>query len=151
MSALGELSAEDVERLRRRPLKELLAEASGKADVEAIRKARVFPYQLMAAFMNADAALLLSNRALSRWADRIAYVCHDFEDAVATGVVTEEQQPALVRDRCGTARREQLGAFIYGMIDAAAELEARLDWPDDELALQGDAAVVAEIDSGRAA
>ena len=29
--------------------------------------------------------------------------------------------PALVRDRCGTTRREQLGAFIYGMIDAAAE------------------------------
>ncbi len=55
------------------------------------------------------------------WADRIAYVCHDFEDAVATGVVTEDMLPPLVRDRCGTSRREQLGAFIYGMIDAAAE------------------------------
>jgi dGTPase len=55
------------------------------------------------------------------WADRIAYVCHDFEDAVATGVVSEDMLPALVRDRCGVARREQLGAFIYGMIDAAAE------------------------------
>ncbi|MFZ4721501.1 MAG: HD domain-containing protein [Ilumatobacteraceae bacterium] len=55
------------------------------------------------------------------WADRIAYVCHDFEDAVASGVVREDQLPALVRDRCGTVRREQLGAFIYGMIDAAAE------------------------------
>jgi dGTPase len=55
------------------------------------------------------------------WADRIAYVCHDFEDAVATGVVTEDMLPALVRDRCGTSRRQQLGAFIYGMIDAATE------------------------------
>jgi dGTPase len=55
------------------------------------------------------------------WADRIAYVCHDFEDAAASGVVGEELLPALVRDRCGTTRREQLGAFIYGMIDAAAE------------------------------
>jgi dGTPase len=55
------------------------------------------------------------------WADRIAYVCHDFEDAVASGVVSEDALPAIVRDRCGTARREQLGAFIYGMIDAAAE------------------------------
>jgi dGTPase len=55
------------------------------------------------------------------WADRIAYVCHDFEDAVASGVVGEDLLPALVRDRCGAARREQLGAFIYGMIDAAAE------------------------------
>lgn len=54
------------------------------------------------------------------WADRIAYVCHDFEDAVASGVVTAEMLPAVVRDRCGVERRAQLGAFIYGMIDAAA-------------------------------
>lgn len=55
------------------------------------------------------------------WADRIAYVCHDFEDAVACGVVTPDQLPDLVSARCGTTRREQLGAFIRGMIDAAAE------------------------------
>jgi dGTPase len=55
------------------------------------------------------------------WADRIAYVCHDFEDAVASGVVSPDMLPPLVRDRCGVTRREQLGAFIYGMIDAAAE------------------------------
>jgi dGTPase len=54
------------------------------------------------------------------WADRIAYVCHDFEDAVAAGVVSPDMLPAVVRDRCGITRREQLGAFIYGMIDAAA-------------------------------
>lgn len=53
------------------------------------------------------------------WADRIAYVCHDFEDAVATGVVTPGMLPDLVRERCGVLRREQLGAFVYGMIDAA--------------------------------
>ncbi len=53
------------------------------------------------------------------WADRIAYVCHDFEDAVATGVVRPEMLPPIVRDRCGVLRREQLGAFVYGMIDAA--------------------------------
>jgi dGTPase len=54
------------------------------------------------------------------WADRIAYVCHDFEDAVASGVVSTGQLPTLVRSRCGTTRREQLSAFIVGMIDAAA-------------------------------
>ena len=36
------------------------------------------------------------------WADRIAYVCHDFEDAVAAGVVTPDMLPAVVRERCGT-------------------------------------------------
>jgi dGTPase len=52
------------------------------------------------------------------WADRIAYVCHDFEDAVATGVVTPDSLPLVVRSRCGTERRLQLSAFIMAMIDA---------------------------------
>ena len=55
------------------------------------------------------------------WADRIAYVCHDFEDAVAAGIVSIDMLPAIVRDRCGTSRRLQLKAFIWGMIDAARE------------------------------
>ncbi len=54
------------------------------------------------------------------WADRIAYVCHDFEDAVAAGVVTESMLPAVVRGRCGTQRSQQLGAFIDAMLAAAA-------------------------------
>jgi dGTPase len=44
------------------------------------------------------------------WADRIAYVCHDFEDAVATDIVAE---------RCGRDRSSQLGAFVRAMIAAA--------------------------------
>jgi dGTPase len=55
------------------------------------------------------------------WADRIAYVCHDFEDAVAAGIVTPAMLPAMVRHRCGTTRREQLAAFVRGMIDATAQ------------------------------
>ena len=54
------------------------------------------------------------------WADRIAYVCHDFEDAVDAGIVTPADLPDQVRRACGTTRREQLGAFINGMIQAAA-------------------------------
>jgi dGTPase len=54
------------------------------------------------------------------WADRIAYVCHDFEDAVAAGIITPDQLPDIVRERCGTQRREQLGALIGGMQRAAA-------------------------------
>ena len=52
------------------------------------------------------------------WADRIAYVCHDFEDAVDAGVVTHADLPDIVRKRCGVTRREQLSAFITGMIEA---------------------------------
>ncbi len=55
------------------------------------------------------------------WADRIAYVCHDFEDAAASGVVSPEMLPAVVADRCGLSRSSQLGAFVRGMVDATAE------------------------------
>ena len=50
------------------------------------------------------------------WADRIAYVCHDFEDAVSAGIVTPHDLPARVRERCGEHRGEQLGSFINAMI-----------------------------------
>ena len=50
------------------------------------------------------------------WADRIAYVCHDFEDAVSAGIVAPDDLPALVRDRCGVTRSQQLGSFIAAMI-----------------------------------
>ncbi|MGY6500363.1 MAG: HD domain-containing protein [Acidimicrobiales bacterium] len=53
------------------------------------------------------------------WADRIAYVCHDFEDAVHVGIVSPDQLPELVRERCGDTRRTQLGAFIAAVVDAA--------------------------------
>ncbi|HUY44009.1 MAG TPA: HD domain-containing protein [Acidimicrobiales bacterium] len=51
------------------------------------------------------------------WADRVAYVCHDFEDALSAGVVGVEQLPAIVLERCGARRGHQLGAFINAVID----------------------------------
>jgi dGTPase len=50
------------------------------------------------------------------WADRIAYVCHDFEDAVSAGIVKPEDLPALVAERGGHKRGHQLGAFINAVI-----------------------------------
>ena len=52
------------------------------------------------------------------WADRIAYVCHDFEDAATAGVVRSEELPESVLDASGSTRRTQLAAFIGAMIDA---------------------------------
>jgi len=54
------------------------------------------------------------------WADRIAYVCHDFEDAVAAGIVSADALPDAVADRCGRRRPDQLDAFIRAMLAAAA-------------------------------
>ncbi len=50
------------------------------------------------------------------WADRVAYVCHDFEDAVAARIVDPRDLPRLVRERCGERRGQQLGAFITALI-----------------------------------
>ena len=52
------------------------------------------------------------------WADRIAYVCHDWEDAVLAGIVAPQQLPAAVRSLCGDRRSAQLGAFIAGVTSA---------------------------------
>jgi dGTPase len=50
------------------------------------------------------------------WADRIAYVCHDFEDAVSAGVAKPDDLPAIVAERGGEKRGHQLGSFINAMI-----------------------------------
>jgi dGTPase len=53
------------------------------------------------------------------WADRIAYVCHDWEDAVLAGIVAPSQLPDAVRVRCGERRSAQLGALIAGVVSAS--------------------------------
>ncbi len=54
------------------------------------------------------------------WADRIAYVCHDFEDAVAAGVVDPRDLPAAVTEVVGADRRTQLHRFITAMVETIA-------------------------------
>ena len=64
------------------------------------------------------------------WADRIAYVCHDFEDAVAAGIVTASMLPAAVAQLCGTTRSRQLGSFVHAMIEATVRT-GRIGMVDD--------------------
>ena len=55
------------------------------------------------------------------WADRIAYVCHDFEDAVHAGIVTPAMLPEAVRERCGDRRSRQLDALISGVVETTLD------------------------------
>ncbi|MEO5837239.1 MAG: HD domain-containing protein [Acidimicrobiales bacterium] len=54
------------------------------------------------------------------WADRIAYVCHDFEDATEAGIATLAMLPEAVRAACGNSRREQLASFISAVVETAS-------------------------------
>jgi dGTPase len=53
------------------------------------------------------------------WADRVAYVCHDWEDAVLAGIVAPHQLPSAVRAFGGERRSAQLGAFIASVVSAS--------------------------------
>jgi dGTPase len=70
------------------------------------------------------------------WADRIAYVCHDFEDAVRAGVVRPEELPSEVSEVLGSRRSAQLDRLIgavlrtiseTGSVGMAAEEAAAMD------------------------
>ena len=66
------------------------------------------------------------------WADRIAYVCHDWEDAVSAGIVVPALLPDAVRVRCGETRSNQLRTFIEAMV--ATALNTGVIGMDEELA-----------------
>jgi dGTPase len=52
------------------------------------------------------------------WADRMAYVCHDFEDAVSAGVVGPRDLPDAVTDVLGDRRSVQLDRLIGALVEA---------------------------------
>jgi len=52
------------------------------------------------------------------WADRIAYVCHDFQDAVRAGILTSADLPVDVADVVGRKGSSQVGAFVHAVLDA---------------------------------
>ena len=54
------------------------------------------------------------------WADRIAYVCHDFEDAVRAGILAPADLPGAVAEVVGIRRSEQIGTFVNAVLDAVA-------------------------------
>lgn len=95
--------------------------------------------------------------AVVSWADRIAYVCHDFEDAVSARIVNATEIPEIVADRCGTTHARQLSSLITAVIstversgiigmdgDMADALAAFRSWNYERIYLRSDS-----IEQGR--
>ncbi len=55
------------------------------------------------------------------WADRIAYVCHDFDDAVRAGIVHQNDLPTAVKVVVGERQHEQLNRFLKLMVESSAD------------------------------
>jgi dGTPase len=53
-------------------------------------------------------------------ADRVAYCAHDLEDAAGTGLVTVDDLPWIVVERCGRTRSAQLHAYITDIVETVA-------------------------------
>jgi dGTPase len=54
-------------------------------------------------------------------ADRIAYCCHDWDDALRMGMVGPEDLPAVARKRLGASQREMVGALVGSVVRSVAE------------------------------
>jgi dGTPase len=52
------------------------------------------------------------------WADRIAYVCHDFEDAVGAGILTPADLPPDIAGVVGRRRSQQIEVFVLAVLEA---------------------------------
>lgn len=52
-----------------------------------------------------------------RFADQIAYICHDIEDAVRAGVMDEDDLPAEITDVLGQTKSQRLTTMINAVIE----------------------------------
>ncbi len=58
---------------------------------------------------------------LIKFADRIAYLCHDYDDAVASGLLTAADLPADVRAFMGERHSQMITAMVTDLIDHSTE------------------------------
>lgn len=65
-------------------------------------------------------AVTLEGRIL-RFADKIAYINHDIDDAVAAGVMAEEDIPTDIREELGGRKKERINTLVLNVIENSGE------------------------------
>lgn len=56
-----------------------------------------------------------------RYADKIAYMNHDFEDAVRAGIISEQDIPWQVKYAVGRSKSERINNFVQSLIENSSE------------------------------
>ena len=51
-----------------------------------------------------------------RLCDRIAYINHDLDDSIRAGILSEEDVPVLIREKCGSRNSERINSFITDLV-----------------------------------
>ena len=62
-----------------------------------------------------------------RWADRIAYINHDIDDAIRAGVLREEEIPRPITERLGRSKTQRITALIASVVENSREGEIAMD------------------------
>lgn len=64
-----------------------------------------------------------------RFADRIAYINHDLDDAMRAGILTIDDVPAPIREALGDSNSQRINAIITDLIDHSVNGEIRMSDP----------------------
>lgn len=62
-----------------------------------------------------------------RWADRIAYINHDIDDAIRAGVLREEDIPRDITDKLGHNKTQRLTTLIASVVENSVEGRIGMD------------------------
>ncbi len=58
---------------------------------------------------------------IARYADRIAYLNHDIDDAIRAGVLAEQDLPPETRQVLGASHRERIRSMVEDLVEASGE------------------------------
>ena len=64
-----------------------------------------------------------------RYADRIAYINHDLDDAIRAGILTDEDVPLKVRQTLGTRNSSRINTFLTDLIEHSRDGQISMSEP----------------------
>ncbi len=56
-----------------------------------------------------------------RWADQVAYLTHDIDDAARAGVLREEDIPADLREKLGEGRTKRIDSMVTSLVESSGD------------------------------